>query len=207
MYHWINFIIMSLLILIVPGPSFFAVIKNSTHGGIKSGISTTLGIASAHLIYATLATLGLIFILVSSQTIFLLIKILGAAYIIYLGLKNILNAHKFEYDKSDGLNTEKPDLFKSYKQGFITMILNPKAILFYISILPQFINHQSNQSIQVAIFSILFIITVIRWFSLCTLVFNYIKIIFEKPKVKMCFDYIVSTTLIALSLKILTTKH
>ncbi|MEB6414438.1 LysE family transporter [Staphylococcus saprophyticus] len=79
MNHWINFIIMSLLILIVPGPSFFAVIKNSTHGGIKSGISTTLGIASAHLIYATLATLGLIFILVSSQTIFLLIKILGAA--------------------------------------------------------------------------------------------------------------------------------
>ncbi|PTK19995.1 lysine transporter LysE, partial [Staphylococcus saprophyticus] len=50
-------------------------------------------------------------------------------------------------------------------------------------------------------------ITVITWFSLCTLFFNYIKIIFEKPKVKMCFDYIVSTTLIALSLKILTTKH
>lgn len=47
MDHWINFIIMPLLILIVPGPSFFAVIKNSTHGGIKSGISTTLGIASA----------------------------------------------------------------------------------------------------------------------------------------------------------------
>lgn len=87
------------------------------------------------------------------------------------------------------------------------MILNPKAILFYISILPQFINHLSNQSIQVAIFSILFIITVITWFSLCTLVINYIKIIFEKPKVKMCFDYIVGTTLIALSLKILTTKH
>lgn len=87
------------------------------------------------------------------------------------------------------------------------MILNPKAILFYISILPQFINHLSNQSIQVAIFSILFIITVITWFSLCTLVINYIKIIFEKPKVKMCFDYIVGKTLIALSLKILTTKH
>ena len=90
MDNWINFIIMSLLILIAPGPSFFAVIKNSAHGGIKSGIFTTFGIANAHLIYATLVTLGIIFIFVSSQTVFLIIKILGAAYIIFLGLKNIL---------------------------------------------------------------------------------------------------------------------
>lgn len=207
MSNWINFIIMSLLILIVPGPSFFAVIKNSTHGGIKSGIFTTLGIANAHMIYATLATFGLIFILVSSQTVFLTIKIFGAAYIIYLGLKNIFNAHKFEYNSVEAKNNEKVNLFKSYKQGFITMILNPKAILFYISILPQFINHQSNQSYQIAILSTLFIITVITWFSFCTLVFNYIKSVFQKPKFKMLFDYIVGTTLIALSLKMLTIKN
>ena len=57
--------------------------------------------------------------------------------------------------------TTNANLFKSYQQGFITMILNPKAILFYISILPQFINHQSNQNVQVALLSTLFIITVI----------------------------------------------
>lgn len=207
MNSWINFIIMSLLILIVPGPSFFTVIKNSTHGGIKSGIFTTLGIANAHLIYAVLATFGLIFILVSSQTVFLTIKILGAVYIIYLGLKNIFNAHKFEYNDINTTETKKVNLSKSYKQGFITMILNPKAILFYISILPQFINQQSNQNFQVAVLSTLFIITVITWFSFCTFVFNYIKTIFQKPKFKMFFDYIVGTTLIGLSLKVLTTKH
>lgn len=197
MDNWINFIIMSLLILIAPGPSFFAVIKNSAHGGIKSGIFTTFGIANAHLIYATLATLGIIFIFVSSQTVFLIIKILGAAYIIFLGLKNILNAHKFEYNTMEVTKTTNANLFKSYQQGFITMILNPKAILFYISILPQFINHQSNQNVQVALLSTLFIITVITWFSFCTFVFNYIKTVFEKPKFKMIFNYIVGTTLIA----------
>lgn len=207
MDNWINFLIMSLLILIVPGPSFFAVVKNSTSGGIKSGLLTTLGIANAHLIYATLATLGLIFILVSSQTVFLMIKILGAAYIIYLGLKNIFNAHKFEYNSTESQQTEKINLFQSYKQGFITMILNPKAILFYISILPQFINHQNNESVQVAVLSSLFIITVITWFSFCTIIFNYVKIFFQKPRFKMVFDYIVGTTLIMLSVKILTTKH
>ena len=51
----------------------------------------------------------------------------------------------------DSVNTKKINLFNAYKEGFTTMILNPKAILFYISILSQFINHQNNESVQGAI--------------------------------------------------------
>ncbi|MCY1037464.1 LysE family transporter [Staphylococcus nepalensis] len=76
-----------------------------------------------------------------------------------------------------------------------------------MSILPQFINHQNNESVQGAILSGFFIVTVITWFSLCTFIFNYVKAIFQKPKFKMVFDYIISIILIALSVKILTIKQ
>ncbi|WP_232514180.1 LysE family translocator [Staphylococcus nepalensis] len=132
---------------------------------------------------------------------------LGAVYIVYLSLNNIINAHKFNYQRIDSVNTKKINLFNAYKEGFTTMILNPKAILFYINILSQFINHQNNESVQGAILSGFFIVTVITWFSLCTFIFNYVKAIFQKPKFKMVFDYIISITLIALSVKILTTKQ
>src|SRR5699024_9774242 len=93
------------------------------------------------------------------------IKVLCAEYIVYLNLKKIINEHKFNNQRIDSKNTKKINLFNAYKEGFTTMILNPKAILFYINILSQFINHQNNESVQGAILSGLFIVTVITWFS------------------------------------------
>lgn len=89
----------------------------------------TLGITTAHLVYSSFAALGLIFILTSSYYIFTTIKILGSLYIAYLGIKIILNAHK-KIEINQFAKKDKTSCLNSYKQGFISPILNPKAILF-----------------------------------------------------------------------------
>lgn len=159
MDNWLSFIVISLMIIIIPGPDFFIVLNNTLKGNAKNGIMAGLGISSAHVFYSALAAFGLIFILTTSYYVFTVIKILGSIYIAYLGIKTILNAKKaFNISTDKDVKTDMK-LRLSYKQGFISTIFNPKAILFYVSILPQFITKEDG-SMQILVLSSLFILTV-----------------------------------------------
>ncbi|MBW0769160.1 LysE family translocator [Mammaliicoccus lentus] len=201
MDNWLSFIVISLMIIIIPGPDFFIVLNNTLKGNAKNGIMAGLGISSAHVFYSALAAFGLIFILTTSYYVFTVIKILGSIYIAYLGIKTILNAKKaFNISTDKDVKTDMK-LRLSYKQGFISTIFNPKAILFYVSILPQFITKEDG-SMQILVLSSLFILTVFIWFFLCSFLFNYIRQIFNNVKIKSMLDYAIGTVLIGLEISI-----
>ena len=201
MDNWLSFIVISLMIIIIPGPDFFIVLNNTLKGDAKNGIMAGLGISSAHVFYSALAAFGLIFILTTSYYVFTVIKILGSIYIAYLGIKTILNAKKaFNISTDKDVKTDMK-LRLSYKQGFISTIFNPKAILFYVSILPQFITKEDG-SMQILVLSSLFILTVFIWFFLCSFLFNYIRQIFNNVKIKSMLDYAIGTVLIGLAISI-----
>ncbi|MCR1873016.1 LysE family translocator [Mammaliicoccus lentus] len=201
MDNWLSFIVISLMIIIIPGPDFFIVLNNTLKGNAKNGIMAGLGISSAHVFYSALAAFGLIFILTTSYYVFTVIKILGSIYIAYLGIKTILNAKKaFNINTDKDVKTDMK-LRLSYKQGFISTIFNPKAILFYVSILPQFITKEDG-SMQILVLSSLFILTVFIWFFLCSFLFNYIRQIFNNVKIKSMLDYAIGTVLIGLAISI-----
>lgn len=201
MDNWLSFVFIALIIIIVPGPDFFIVLNNTLKGNAKNGIMAGLGISSAHVLYSTLAAFGLIFILTTSYYVFTGIKILGSIYIAYLGIKTILNAKKtfnINTDQNKKLNI---GLRLSYKQGFLSTLFNPKAILFYVSILPQFIS-KSDGSMKIIILSSLFILTVFVWFFLCSYLFNYIRQIFNNARIKSLIDYAIGTVLVGLAISI-----
>lgn len=201
MDNWLSFIVISLMIIIIPGPDFFIVLNNTLKGNAKNGIMAGLGISSAHVFYSALVAFGLIFILTTSYYVFTVIKILGSIYIAYLGIKTILNAKKaFNISTDKDIKTDMK-LRLSYKQGFISTIFNPKAILFYVSILPQFITKEDG-SMQILVLSSLFILTVFIWFFLCSFLFNYIRQIFNNVKIKSMLDYAIGTVLIGLAISI-----
>ncbi|GAB1613623.1 LysE family translocator [Mammaliicoccus lentus] len=201
MDNWLSFIVISLMIIIIPGPDFFIVLNNTLKGNAKNGIMAGLGISSAHVFYSALAAFGLIFILTTSYYVFTVIKILGSIYIAYLGIKTIFNAKKaFNISTDKDIKTDMK-LRLSYKQGFISTIFNPKAILFYVSILPQFITKEDG-SMQILVLSSLFILTVFIWFFLCSFLFNYIRQIFNNVKIKSMLDYAIGTVLIGLAISI-----
>lgn len=199
----ISYILISLLIIVIPGPDFFIVASNTMKGSVKNGVMTALGICSGHVLYSAIAALGLIFILTSSYYAFITIKLLGALYIAYLGVKTILNARKSHHiATSSDYPIRHINLFKSFRQGFMSTVLNPKAILFYISILPQFVS-KSEGSLKIIALSTLFIALVFIWFFLCSFLFTHIKKLFNQPTFKMVFDYVVGLVLIGLAISIL----
>jgi len=126
----------SLALLLVPGPAVLYITARSANQGRLAGLVSVLAIETANLLQAVAATLGLSAILLSSALAFDIVKYLGAAYLIYLGVRKLFAR---EEETTDG--AFKPEsLSRIYWQGVAVNLLNPKTALFYFAFLPQFVD-------------------------------------------------------------------
>ena len=148
------FLIASLGLLVIPGPSVIYIITRSITQGKKAGITSVLGIELATLCHITAAAFGLSAILVTSSFIFKIVKYIGAGYLIYLGLKVILS----KSDHIEKKNSEETHPLTLFRKGFIVNLLNPKTALFFYAFLPQFIDPSiGSSSLQILFLGLIFV--------------------------------------------------
>lgn len=197
---WV-FALTGLLLNLTPGNDMLYVIARSSGQGTKAGIISALGIGAGCIIHILAAVIGLSALVAQSATAFNIIKYIGAAYLVYLGVKSVLSRRQSIVVNS---KLNKLSYRKMFWQGFITNVLNPKVALFFLAFLPQFINiHKGNTSLQ-----ILFLGT---WFDLVgTLVNVLVAILFgrigawlsKSQKFIQWQERITGTILIALGIKV-----
>jgi threonine/homoserine/homoserine lactone efflux protein len=148
------FIAAALALLLVPGPAVIYIVTRSVNQGRLGGLMSVLGIETASLFHVLAASLGLSAILVSSALAFNVVKYLGAAYLIYLGLR------KFAVREAEPLNESRaPDsLRRVFTQGLVVNLLNPKTALFFFAFLPQFVDIQrGSPTLQIVTLGVLFV--------------------------------------------------
>jgi len=126
----------ALILLLVPGPAVLYITARSASQGRLAGLVSVLAIETANFIQAIAAALGLSAILLSSALAFDVVKYLGAAYLIYLGIRKLLASDNGS--EADVVKQER--LSRIYWQGFAVNILNPKTALFFFAFLPQFVD-------------------------------------------------------------------
>lgn len=137
------FIVAALALLLVPGPAVLYITARSTSQGRKAGLVSVLAIETANFTQAVAAALGLSAILYSSALAFNVVKYLGAAYLIYLGINKLFFSRETEADE----NMKRESLRRVYWQGFAVNILNPKTALFFFAFLPQFVSPERGSTI------------------------------------------------------------
>ena len=125
----------ALALLLIPGPAVLYITARSASQGRTAGLVSVLAIESANFIQAAAAALGLSAILLSSALAFDVVKYLGAAYLIYLGIRKLMIAD----DGTESKEVQRESLSRIYWQGFAINLLNPKTALFFFAFLPQFI--------------------------------------------------------------------
>lgn len=131
------FVAASLPLLLVPGPAVFYVVTRSVDQGRPAGFASVLGgVCVGGLVHATFAAVGLSAILASSATAFSIVKCLGAAYLVWLGLQRLF-ARDEEHEPTIAEPTR---LSRIFSQGIVINVLNPKAALFLPAFLPQFVD-------------------------------------------------------------------
>jgi threonine/homoserine/homoserine lactone efflux protein len=130
------FVTAALVLLIVPGPSVLYIVARSVEEGRTAGLISVLGVQTGALVHIAFAALGVSAILASSAVAFSVVKWLGAAYLVWLGLKRIFGRD----DEENDVAVEPEQLSRVFSQGVIVNTLNPKTALFFLAFLPQFVN-------------------------------------------------------------------
>lgn len=150
------FSIAALAILAVPGPAVLYIVTRSIDQGRGAGLASVLGIHVGTLVHLAFATLGLSAILVSSATAFTIVKLLGAIYLIVIGVRTLLGRAA-----EDATDPQQPPRRrrKDFAEGVIVNVFNPKTALFFLAFLPQFVEPDKGQPwLQILVLGLTFIL-------------------------------------------------
>lgn len=143
----------ALVLLVIPGPAVLYIVGRSVEQGRTAGLVSILGIHAATLVHVAAATLGLSAVLASSAIAFSIVKYLGAAYLIWLGLRKIVGRDA----GLAGVALPRHGYRRLFRDGFIVNLLNPKTAIFFLAFLPQFVDLDRGQVAgQIAFLGLLF---------------------------------------------------
>jgi RhtB (resistance to homoserine/threonine) family protein len=204
--NYLGFIIAGILLNLTPGADTMYILTRSITQGRRAGIYSVLGIVTGGLIHTALAAFGLSIVLAKSAFAFNTIKYIGVAYLVYLGMKMIIERNNLFDNKTQKI--ESTDLFKIYRQGLLTNVLNPKVALFFLSLLPQFINpHYANGPVPFLILGVTFMTTGTIWCLILAYSASFItKALRNNDSIGKMMQKISGFIFIALGIKILTDK-
>lgn len=148
---WLLFCSAALLVILIPGPLSLLMIANSLNFGIRRSYPAFLGGVSASLILLITSATGLGALLLASEQLFMLLRYLGAAYLIWLGYRAWRDANQSHNSNQTAVNSGRGVMFR---RAFTLGISNPKDILFFVAFLPQFMTPESPLLIQLLIMSV-----------------------------------------------------
>lgn len=151
----VRFAAYALALLLIPGPAVMYIIARSIDQGRAAGVISAVGTGTGTLFHVAAAALGLSAVLLSSALAFTVVKYLGAAYLIYLGIQKLRERQNPEAVQQ----TAPAPLRRVYSQGVLVNALNPKVALFFVAFLPQFINPaHGSVTVQILILGALFVV-------------------------------------------------
>ncbi|QGY46857.1 LysE family translocator [Maribellus comscasis] len=134
------FIGLSWILIVTPGPDLIYVLTKGISTGKKAGLISAFGVTLGIFVHTILAALGLSVILRTSALAFMIVKVVGAGYLIYLGIRTLINKDELILNKEKQTSTR-----KIFTQGLLSNTLNPKVALFFMAFLPQFIKTDGTE--------------------------------------------------------------
>lgn len=137
-------------VAVAPGPDFFMVLRNSLARGRLAGVMTALGIGSALVVHVVYSVLGLALIIASSPTVFSLIRVCGALYLLYIAGRSLMSSQMAMPDVCAEVEPARStaSFLCGWREGFWCNLLNPKAALFFLSIFSQFMTSETPSSLR-----------------------------------------------------------
>ncbi|WP_459503123.1 LysE family translocator [Bacillus sp. C1] len=208
MENYFLFIIMSICLIILPGPDTAMATKNTLTSGKMGGVKTVFGTCIALLIHTLAAVIGLSALIVKSAFIFSIFKYVGAIYLVYLGIQALLSLKSKNSPDIHEIPIQHGDKNSScFRQGFLTNLLNPKIAVFFLTFLPQFLNPNHNTLVQFLIMGLTYLVLTVIWFAFYIFLIDKISIFMKKPTTQRYVQGITGIVLIGFGIKLAFEKN
>lgn len=203
MSAYLAFCAAALVVTLAPGPDTFLVIGNAIKNGVRGGLATVAGIVSGGVVPMALFAGGLAQLLVYSATAFVVIKTVGAMYLIWLGVNALRGAFKPATDiDTAAAGSVQPSLWRAYWQGVLTNALNPKIALFYLAFLPQFMDPAQSVALQSVLLIGTHYLMGLVWLSLVALAAAQLGDWLSRGRVRRWLDGIVGAVMLGFGIRL-----
>ncbi|MDA5107536.1 MULTISPECIES: LysE family translocator [Brevibacillus] len=206
MEHYALFVLMSVLLIILPGPDTGVVTQNTVFHGRAGGMKTVLGSTSGLLIHTLAVVCGISAILVKSAFLFSVIKYVGAVYLLYLGLVSLWSLRNQETAAVDRPYA-KHQSKSPFLQGFLTNVLNPKVAVFFLTFLPQFVKPGSYAFLQFFALGLTYTLLTVAWFFLYVQFIDRIRAWMKKASTQRAIQGITGLALVAFGITLALEKR
>jgi threonine/homoserine/homoserine lactone efflux protein len=204
-HELLTFTLAITLLTMTPGVDTMLIIRNTIRGGVKDGLVSSLGICSGLFVHASLSALGISAILLYSTTAFTLLKIIGAIYLVWLGFNSLKTFYSYKKIKEIKANHGEFSFLRSIREGFMSNVLNPKTIVFYMAFLPQFISPEHSALLQSMLLASLHFIIATIWQGILIYTICKANGFILRPRVRKSLDFISGTVMIGLGVKLFLT--
>ncbi len=171
--------IIQMLGVMSPGPDFAVVMRNSLIYTRRIGIFTAIGVTLGILVHLTYILLGVGVVIAKTNWLFNLLKYCGGSYLIYIGFKGLLSKKQTVKNANNDENNQVISAFTALRTGFFTNAINPKAMLFFLSLLSAFITPEKPKAV-ILIYAGIILSTTLMWFT-------FLAISFSNQRLQSCF--------------------
>ena len=200
--YWL-FVLTGVLLNLTPGQDTMFILGRSLTGGFRAGVASALGIGVGSLFHTLAAAAGLSAILAASPAAFFMVRIAGALYLVYLGARLLLTKARQDSDLQVTLVKE-GDAASSFRQGIVTNVLNPKVALFFLALLPQFIEPDSvAKTLAFLTLGLTFVVTGTIWCLVLAVGAARLRQFFRgNPRMRTTIDRVTGGLFIALGIRL-----
>lgn len=197
----LSFTALQIIGLISPGPDFAITMRNSLVYSREIGLLTAMGIACGIMVHVTYTLLGVGLFVMQTSWLFNLFKYLGSAYLFYIGFKG-LQAKKHKLLTANPTHQKPISALSAFRSGFVTNALNPKAMLFFLSLFTVFLSPQTPSLIMMT-YGVIIFITTLLWFVFVSLCFSNKRIRSLFSSISHWIERVTGGVLILLAIKLL----
>jgi threonine/homoserine/homoserine lactone efflux protein len=204
--HAPEFLAVAALVIVTPGPDTALTIRNTLLGGRRAGVHTALGVSTGQALWAVATGFGVAALLAASEPAFRALKLLGAAYLVYLGIQSLLAAaRRVERVRTERKSANLPARI-AYRQGVISNLGNPKMAAFFLSLLPQFTSGEAAVG-PLLVLGLVFSTMTLVWLSAYALAVARAGDFLRRGPVRRVLDAIVGAVLVALGVRVAIERH
>jgi len=202
------FIGVAAIVIVVPGPDTAVVTKNVLVHGRRAALGTSLGVSAGLSVWTLAAAVGVASVLRASAVAFTLLKLIGALYLVWLGIQALRAAGHAAAGERASLGASRPTMgaLGGFRQGFLSDLANPKIGVFFTSLLPQFVEPGRPVLLPFMALGAVFVVMTVLWLCAYCLIAARAAETLRRPRVSAALDRVTGIVLIALGLR-LATEH
>jgi threonine/homoserine/homoserine lactone efflux protein len=205
----VGFLVLSIVVIVTPGPDTALTIRNTLLGGRASGVATAAGVALGQATWSLATSAGVVALLVAAEPVFVALKLAGAAYLVFLGAEALKSALRPLHTSTAAPKTRTSRLRPggALRQGVISNLTNPKMAVFFPSLLPQFVSPGTTSFVALLALGLVFCLMTLSWLTAYAFLVARAGDVLRHSPVRSALEGITGVVLVAFGVRVATTAR